>query len=440
MPRKCLLVLLDGLGDRSFPLLGEKTPLQVARTPNLDMLASRGANGLYHASLAGQALPSENAHFSMFGYDMAEFPGRGALEALGAEIGISPADVAVLAHFVSLSEKNRTLVLDHEKPDAGTDDLAALGYHIRSFHMEDIVVSFHPTGGIRGIVTLSGDVARFVTDSDPVTPGRPMCAVQPWADYADNAPTERTARVLHAYLAWAYHHLNTHEVNRQRREKGLYPVNGLVTQRAGQLKQVIPFARKYGLKGLIMASGMVYWGLGKYIGMDVKKVTDSHDPGTDLAQRMQMAHDYLADYDFVHVHTKAPDEAGHTKKPMFKKRVIESLDAGIGRVIKPILDDPDVLVVVTADHTTPSSGPLIHSGETVPLMMVGPGIRQDKVVRFDEVNAANGCLGGVRGRELMLLILNHLERAKLAGIMDTPVDQPYWPGEYTPLDPTEPVP
>jgi 2,3-bisphosphoglycerate-independent phosphoglycerate mutase len=59
------------------------------------------------------------------------------------------------------------------------------------------------------------------------------------------------------------------------------------------------------------------------------------------------------------------------------------------------------------------------------------------VQAFDEINAAGGALGPVRGRELMYLILNHLDRAKLQGLMDSPVDQPYWPALSEPfrLDP-----
>ena len=81
MPRTCVLLLLDGLGDRACAALDGQTPLQAAHTPWLDTLARRGANGLFHASSLGEPLPSENAHFAIFGYDMSGFPGRGALEA-----------------------------------------------------------------------------------------------------------------------------------------------------------------------------------------------------------------------------------------------------------------------------------------------------------------------------------------------------------------------
>jgi 2,3-bisphosphoglycerate-independent phosphoglycerate mutase len=104
MAKKCIMLLLDGVGDRSHPELKHRPPLQAARTPALDRLVRVGANGLYHAAQVGQALPSENAHFAMFGYDMDVFPGRGALEALGAGIDLAPESVAMLTHQVSVRQ------------------------------------------------------------------------------------------------------------------------------------------------------------------------------------------------------------------------------------------------------------------------------------------------------------------------------------------------
>ena len=265
MPEKCILILLDGLGDRSFPQLGNQTPLQAARTPVLDELAAGGCCGLYHAAAQGQALPSENAHFSLFGYDMADFPGRGALEALGMEIDISMQDVAVLSHFVSLSEHEGTLVLEKGKPEAGEKEISALTECIKTFDMDDVFVRFHPAGGIRGILLLHGEVSPFITDSDPFIDGKTLCAVLPWQDFQNDAAAQKTARVLSVYLSRAYEQLNPHEVNTLRKRNDMLPLNGLTTQRAGRLKQVQSFPEKYGLKGLCLASGMVYWGLGNYI-------------------------------------------------------------------------------------------------------------------------------------------------------------------------------
>lgn len=433
MAQKCILILLDGIGDRSYDIFQNQTPLQAARTPNLDRIAAQSATGMYHASWIGQALPSENAHFIMFGYDLDQFPGRGALEALGAGIELEESDVAVLSHFISVRESDNCLFLEENKPSVTPAEIQTLAKEIRTFSSNGLSVRFTPTGGIRGIVTIRGNASRFITDSDPFANQKPLVDIQPWSDFKDDAAAINTARVLKEYLIHAFRVLSRHPVNQTRRRSQKLPLNGLNTQRAGQLRPRELFRNKYGLSGLIMASGLVYKGLGSYLGFAVEPVKDSGDPGRDIAERIKSAHSLLNTYDFIHVHTKTPDEAAHTKDPRLKKEVIESLDAGIGEAVQPLLDDPEVLTVITADHSTPSCGPLIHSGESVPLLFHGNGVRLDTVNRFNEVDASTGCLGTIRGKELILLILNHLDRAKLVGIMDSPVDRPYWPGNAQPL-------
>ncbi|WDN87326.1 2,3-bisphosphoglycerate-independent phosphoglycerate mutase [Desulfosarcina sp. BuS5] len=433
--KKCILILLDGIGDRSYRQFNHQTPLQAARTPVLDSLSKNSANGLYHAALIGQALPSENAHLLMFGYDITDFPGRGALEALGAGIDISNDDVAILSHFVSLREFGRHLTVEDNKPEVTAEETSEFIKTVSAYETGHVKISFVPTGGIRGIIILSGDVAPYITDSDPFITGMNMISVAPWLNYGNDNFSLNAASALNKYLAWVYQRLKDHPANRMRTDKGKMPINGIVTQRSGRLKKITPFQVRYGLKGLSIASGLVYWGISTFVGMDIEKVTDTKDPADDMAKRLALAHKRIKDgYEFVHVHTKVADEAAHTKDPAAKKAAIEAIDAGIGLEIESIKNDPDILLVVTADHSTPSSGPLIHSGESVPVMFYGTGVRRDNVSEFNEISAAPGVLGNLRGKELIYMILNHLDRSKLHGIMDTPVDQPYWPGVCEPFD------
>jgi len=168
------------------------------------------------------------------------------------------------------------------------------------------------------------------------------------------------------------------------------------------------------------------------LGMDVKVVEDSGDPERDLLERLRLAHDAV-EYDFVHVHTKVPDKAGHTKNPHHKKEMLEALDRAMAFAVQKIVPHADILLVVTADHSTASVGTMIHTGETVPVTMIGQYPRRDRVTAFNEIDCAQGALGTIRGKELMYLILNFLDRGKLKGLMDTPFDQPYTPGRYQPL-------
>ena len=429
---RCILLLLDGLGDRSHALLNGKTPLQAAHTPNLDKIASVGMTGLFHAHLQGTALPSELAHFLMFGYRLEEFPGRGVVEALGEELEIREGEVALLARIFSVTQERGSLILTHEDPDLDRESCRIFHGAIRQFSRHGIDAEFLPTKGIGGILRLRGDVSKYLTDSNPIIEGRPLMEVLPLRAAKDDLRARNAARFLNEYLRWSYLTLSEHPLNRERSKNGLPPINAVGTQRAGMLGVLPTFTDLWGLKGLLIASGAVYHGLGRVVGMETRKVKDTGNPGGDLRERLAMAYQ-AREFDYIHVHTKSTDEAGHTRDPLVKKRVIEELDRALDYALTEIVPDEDVLFIVTADHSTASSGTMIHTGESVPLVMTGKFIRRDAVAKFDEVSCATGGLSLVRGKELMYLILNFLDRGKLWGLMDSPDDQPFTPGIATAL-------
>jgi len=439
MPKKCVLVVLDGLGDRACPQLGNLTPLQAAAIPFLDRLAAASGCGLFHAGRLGQALPSENAHFAMFGYGPEDFPGRGWLEALGQGLRPEPGSVAVLAHLCAVSERDACLYMDVDAPQATPEECAAAAAAVAGFSHDGVGIRFEHGKGLFGVLILSphgpgDDVSPHVTDSNTMRDNAFLSAILPHAGHEADPAAKRTARALAAYVRHCHRTLRNLPANLSRKSRGLPPLSGLVTQRPGAGRPVMPFAERYGMRGASVSAGIIYWGIARYLGLDLVQDPDSGDPGADLARRLDLARQEIAQgAGFVHVHTKAPDQAAHRKDPLLKLAAIESLDKGLAKGLPPLLEDPEVLVAVTADHSTPSVGTLVHSGEPVPLLFHGPGVRQDAVARFDEVAVASGALGCVRGGELMLCILNYLDRARLAGIMDAPQELPYWPGPYDPF-------
>lgn len=133
------------------------------------------------------------------------------------------------------------------------------------------------------------------------------------------------------------------------------------------------------------------------------------------------------------MHTKAPDQAAHTKDPDRKREVINRLDKGLDELIEVLEQRGDFLAAITADHSTPSSSLLIHSGEPVPVCIVGPEVRRDSVTTFDEIAAASGCLGFLRGEALMLMLLNYANRSTLLGHRLGPVERRYVPEGHKPF-------
>ncbi|MFO7783671.1 MAG: alkaline phosphatase family protein [Thermodesulfobacteriota bacterium] len=434
---KTILVLLDGLADRSYGSLGHRTPLEAADTPNLDRLAALGCTGLYHASIPGRCLPSETAHYLLFGYGLDEFPGRGLLEASGFGLPFADRDVLCLAHLFHAEaalEGGPVNFLETWKTiRAGEPEFQELYSGLADFESHGISFTLHRTRGNEGILAMSGPVSPFVSDSDPMTRGMAMAAVVPLDPNPEPDEARRTASALNAYLVHCRRRLMTHPVNRAREEKGLAPLNFLATQRCGRRILTEPFYERWGMKGLMVASGAVFSGIASELGMDFQLVADGEAPGIDLEERLCTA---LEDtrHDFIHVHTKAPDEAAHRGDPEAKAAVIEALDCGLVPLVHAMGASKDLVAAVTADHATPCGSRLIHSGETVPLLIAGPSVRRDRVGRFDEVSAASGGLGLLRGEELMLQLLNHAERSVLFGHHLGARERAYLPEVYPPFE------
>jgi len=431
---KIILVLLDGLGDRAHSVLEQRTPLQAASKPHLDRLACLGSNGLFHAAVCGQCLPSENAHYLMFGYDLKEFPGRGPLEAMGYGVPFGETDVVSLAHFSSVVWQAGIPVLTHSRRDIQGDgaELSRLYQSLTPYETEGVRFELHQTRLNDAVLVLSGEVSPFVSDSDPMAIGRPMAMIQPLLVNPEPERSEKTARALNRYLRHCHGILTDHEVNGLRKARDEAPVNFLATQRCGRLIRHDSFRERWDLSAMLIGSGAIYEGLAKDLGMTFVRMKDGKDPGKDLGERIEMA---LADsdHDFVHVHTKVPDEAAHTGDPVKKLNAIESLDRGLDVLVKALEQRQDLLVAVTADHSTASVTRLIHTGEPVPLTIAGPGVRRDGVTVFDEVSCASGCLGFLRGRELLLMLLNYADRSSLAGHRLEPLDRPCVPQQYKPF-------
>ena len=120
---------------------------------------------------------------------------------------------------------------------------------------------------------------------------------------------------------------------------------------------------------------------------------------------------------FVFVHQKTTDAAGHTKDPRVKQATIEQLDAALGEL--PV---DRAVVCVTGDHATPASPDVIHSGDPVPLVVAGPGVRADDVTEFGELTCTHGILGQLRGPDLMPVLLNAADRPLFLGSRPTPFD------------------
>jgi 2,3-bisphosphoglycerate-independent phosphoglycerate mutase len=242
-PIKCILILLDGVADRTHAQLGHQTPLQAAATPNLDQLAALGVNGLYHAFRPGVPLPSEAAHFFMMGY--------------------GPDDVLLLARLAAARQDGNGLLIVERKPKLREEEPIRLIEAISPFECEEGRVCFERTRTASGILRLQGAVSPFVTDSDPMKDGQPLLELAPWLEHAGAPAAERTARLLYRFHVHVFERLENHWVNIHRQDRGLASVNCVITHRAGRTLRLETLRQRWGLRVMSLSSAPVYAGIFK---------------------------------------------------------------------------------------------------------------------------------------------------------------------------------
>jgi 2,3-bisphosphoglycerate-independent phosphoglycerate mutase len=163
------------------------------------------------------------------------------------------------------------------------------------------------------------------------------------------------------------------------------------------------------LVGAAVTDSALYRGLARILGMNLVDLSyDANDPAADMARRLKKAGDLLAaGADFVHVHVKATDAAGHAKQPTLKRDVIASIDAGLEGLLTLATQ---AIVAVTGDHATPSVGSLLHSGDPTPFVVAGPGVGADAVKSFGERYATQGVCGRLAANDVMPLLVGLANR------------------------------
>ena len=408
--RKICIVLLDGLGDRAYPALGGQTSNEAARTPVLDAVCRDGSCGLLWPLGRGRAPASELAHWAMLGLLPAEFPGRAVLEARGHGVPVRPDRVygyaavrtferAGASYAVTGRDRAPRLPLDHPFQ--------------RSVVVEGLEFTPHATVGGEAVIEVAGPCADDrVTDTDPF-----FCDRDPLLEPLPCHP-EASAMAV-AVGAWTRATMHAGRV--------------VTTKWWGRPRSLASVGERHGLTGVLVAGSAFLAGLAETVGMTPVRVPDTGDAAADLGARLAAAAEALAgDADLAWVHTKALDEAGHTKDPLHRVATLEALDPVLAALHGPPFSA--AIVCVTGDHATPCVPEMIHSGDPVPFVLSGLGVRADRATAFGELGCAEGILGHLVGSDVMPLLLNAADRALFAGSRPSAVRAPAGHPRARPLE------
>ncbi len=393
-------MIIDGMGDRPLKELGYKTPLEAAITPNMDKMAENGICGIMDPIKPGIRPGSDTSHISILGYDPYKvYTGRGPFEAAGVGVDVLPGDIAFRCNFSTAN--NDGIITDRRagRIREGTEELARSlnGINID----QDVEVIFKESTGHRAVLVLRGNgLSDQVSDADPKHDGiAPKIVVA--LDGSQEA--NKTANILNKIVKESYELLKNHPLNLKRIDAGKLPANIIIPRGAGAVPNVQPFGEKYGLKPVCIAETGLIKGIAKIAGMelvDIEGATGGIDTNLENIKN-GIIETASKDYDFMLINIDGADEAGHDGQMEEKVKFIEKVDTVIGE----LMEIKDVCFILTADHSTPIST-MDHTGDPVPIVICGSGVRVDDVKYFNERSVVKGGLCRIRGNNIMDILMD----------------------------------
>lgn len=381
MGRKYVILIGDGMADWPIPSLDGRTPLEAARKPNMDFMASEGALGMVQVVPKEMYPGSDVSNLSILGYDPREvYTGRSPLEAASMGVDLGSDDVAVRCNLVAL--KNSGADSEMEDFSAGHISTGEAAELLKSMQrqVDGKGVRFYPGVSYRHLMVWPGGNDGVVTTPPHDIHGRRI---------TEYLPKGEGAELLLELMAISREIFADHPVNRKRVQAGKLPGNSIWLWGQGKAPRMVPFREKYALSGSVVAAVDLIKGIGVYAGfrqVDVPGATGYTD--TNFRGKGEHALRELEEQDFVLIHVEAPDEAGHNGDAPTKVHTIERIDEEIvGPLLERARQGGDLGILVLPDHPTPVEI-RTHSQEPVPFVFypVPEGLSSYSGKRYTEAD------------------------------------------------------
>ncbi len=363
---KYIVLLGDGMSDEPIAELDGLTPLQAAKTPNMDKLAQRGRIGLL-ATVPDAFHPgSDVANLSVFGYDPAScYTGRSPLEAASMGVELGPDDVAFRLNLVTLGLAGGDMYMqDFSAGHISTEEARELIECLQE-ELGDEEFQFYPGVSYRHLMVWRG--------------GRDDLRILPPHDLTGQSVSNHVLRSdeampLMQITSSAQLLYKRHPINVKRETEGKNPANSIWLWGQGKRPQMPSLQDKFNLTGAVISAVDLIKGIGIFAGLDVIDV-----PGatgyldTNYLGKAEAALQALKTRDYVYLHVEAPDEASHSGSLTDKIEAIERFDKDVvGTVMAGIDSLGDYRVLLLPDHPTPVEK-MTHTKDPVPFVLCGSG-------------------------------------------------------------------
>ena len=390
---KYIILVGDGMADYPIKELNNKTPLEAARTPNMDFIARYGILGRVKTIPDKMAPASDVANMSILGFAPEKYySGRGPLEAANLGIELKESDIAFRCNFITV---NNDILIDYSAGHITTKEAGILiNFLNQKLSTEEI--KFYCGVSYRNLLVIkNAPAALFTTRCFP-----PHDIIG--KNISRHLPKGKAEKSLIRLIKESARILASHEINQVRIDLGENPADMIWLWGQGGTPNLPTYKERYNLTGSIISAVDLIKGLGRLLGLeviDVPGATGFYD--TDYAGKAKAAIKTLEDKDFVFLHVEAPDEAGHNGNLREKITAIERFDHFVvGKLLSTFKRKKNFRLLVLPDHYTPLSV-RTHTTEPVPFGIFGRDIFGSGFLGYSEKEAQKSNLFFNKGCELI---------------------------------------
>lgn len=408
---KGILVILDGLGDLPHSLMKGETPLEAARTLNMDFFAARGKMGYVYTVKPGFIPESDEAIVSLFGNDLIS-SSRGQLEARGSGLKLTRGDLALRVNFGAIDSIDKGNVLDRRAGRTLSSKEAEI--LCKAINKIKLPVKFEikPSVQHRAALVFRGGFSDNIMGNDMTYfQGRTKIVnkISKCKPLDDDDNAQYTVNILNEFLEKAHEVLKDHPVNLERVKKGLMPANYLFLRGPGieppKLKQYKKWVSANYMPleiGFSKVSGMTNYSF-EYPKLKGLDAYENLWKGLRKACKhsIKVIKKNCNKYNYAYIHIKETDLPGHDNKPVEKKLMLEYIDMTLFKFLRNFCPPKKIKLVVTGDHSTPCKLKA-HSDDPVPVLLYeGEDVKPEEK-HFNEKECRKGELGRIsQGKDFL---------------------------------------
>ena len=400
---KRVLLVLEGMADEPVEVLDRKTPLEVAKTPNLNALAQESFVGRLRLADSKLKPSHEVSCLGVLGYEPgAGRSARGPLAA--AAIGLKPGVDEWLLSCRLVTTLGNKLIDSNAGGIGGRESSALFESLNRAFKDRDI--HFYPGEGSTHVLSIRAEehYAKF-GEVDLRAPDE-MIGRELWGSWSKSGAGAR----LKAFLTEVAEILEAHEINKVRVDLNENPANALWVWGAGKTLHLEPFPSP--VSTLILSSSDVWKGAARCAGIEWAEALKTAKPEpSDLAELASRLISRTKSHDLVILHLDEADRAGVEGEYKKKIRWIEAFDQYLVGALRERAASAgasaDTRIAVVSGHVTATDRKERTSSEAPCLLWGGPGAQQAQASQpeFSEESAARGAKVVTSGSEFLKKIL-----------------------------------